>query len=103
MQEGDTPEDAAPLIDEYCAEVPDQCTDGKVNIELQYSGPSTTQTAIMDLLVDGWKDYFNVTRQELLQSAHITEVALGAYQVVTWRQFGAIEPDNDGVARVPPP
>ena len=55
------------------------------------------QTQIMDLLIAGWQDYFNVTRQELLQTAHITDVAFGEYDVVTWRQFGAIEPDNEVV------
>lgn len=93
VQEGNDPDAAAPLIAEYCADVPDQCTDGKVNIELQFSGPSVTQTLIMDLLIAGWQDYFNVTRQELLQDDHITEVATGAWQVVTWRQFGEIEPE----------
>lgn len=97
VQEGNSPELAAPLIVEYCAEVPENCTDNKVNIELQYSGPSVTQTLIMDLLVDSWEDYFNVTRQELLQTDHITEVAFGSYDVVTWRQFGQIEPDNEVV------
>ncbi|MEQ8840000.1 MAG: ABC transporter substrate-binding protein [Acidimicrobiales bacterium] len=103
VQEGNTPELAAPLIVEYCAENPvneagdPMCTNGKVNMELQYSGPSVTQTLIMDLFINGWEDYFNVTRQELLQTDHITEVAFGLYDVVTWRQFGAIEPDNEVV------
>ena len=97
QQVTDSPELAAPLIAEYCAEVPESCTNGKVNMELQYSGPSVTQTLIMDILVNGWKDYFNVTREELLQTDHITDVAFGNYNVVTWRQFGAIEPDNEVV------
>jgi len=103
VQEGNMPELAAPLIAEYCSESPvnDQgdpmCTNGKVNIELQFSGPSVTQTLVMDLLIDGWEDYFNVTRQELLQTDHITEVAFGLYDVVTWRQFGAVDPDNEVV------
>lgn len=96
-QEGNEPDRAAPLIAEYCAEVPEFCTNGKVNMELQFSGPSVTQTLIMDLLINGWEDYFNVTREELLQTAHITDVAFGAYDVVTWRQFGAVDPDNEVV------
>ncbi len=97
VQEGNTPDLAAPLIVEYCAEVPESCTDGKVNMELQFSGPSVTQTLIMDVLSQGWQDYFNITRDQLLQSDHILEVAFGLYDVVTWRQFGAVEPDNEVV------
>jgi len=103
VQEGNMPDLAAPLIAEYCGENPVNaegeplCTDGRVNIELQFSGPSVTQTLIMDLLINGWEDYFNVTRQELLQTDHITEVAFGLYDVVTWRQFGAVDPDNEVV------
>ncbi len=103
VQEGNMPDRAAPLIAEYCGENPVDaegeplCTNGKVNMELQFSGPSVTQTLIMDILIDGWEDYFNVTRQELLQPAHIQEVAFGLYDVVTWRQFGAADPDNEVV------
>ena len=45
VQEGNDPDAAAPLIAEYCSESPvngagdPQCTNGKVNIELQFSGP----------------------------------------------------------------
>jgi peptide/nickel transport system substrate-binding protein len=101
VQEGNTPELAAPLIADYCSEDPvnaqgdPMCTNGKVNMELQFSGPSVTQTLTMDILVNGWEDYFNVNRQELLQTAHITDVAFGLYDVVTWRQFGAVDPDNE--------
>lgn len=97
VQEGDTPDLAAPLIVEYCGENPDQCTDNKVNMNLQYSGPSVVQEDVADILIDGWSDYFNVEREVLLQDDHITEVALGQYQVVTWRQFGAPDPTADRV------
>ncbi len=97
VQEGDVPDQAQPLIEEYCAEVPDSCTDGKVNIELQYSGPSVIQDRIADILTDGWEPYFNVTRDVLLQDDHITQVAIAQYDIVTWRQFGAENPDVDMV------
>ena len=97
VQEGNMPELAGPLVEAYCADVPDSCTDGKINMELQYSGPSVSQTRIADILTAGWEPYFNVTEQELLQDAHILEVATGAFQVVTWRQFGAVDPDNEVV------
>ena len=107
-QETNMGERAGPLVAAYCADNPGDyewpvfsgerrahCTNGKINVELQYSGPSVAQTRIADLLIDGWEDYFNVNAQELLQDQHITEVALGFYNVVTWRQFGAVDPDND--------
>ena len=90
-------EQAARLVEAYCADSPDQCSDGRINMELQHSGPSVIQTRIADLLVDSWEDHFNVTVQELLQDNHITEVALGQYDAVTWRQFGEVDPDNDVV------
>ena len=91
------PERARPLVEAYCADYPEKCTDGRIDIELQHSGPSVVQTHIADLLVDNWADHFNVTVQELLQDSHIVDVARGQYDVVTWRQFGAVDPDNDVV------
>ena len=90
-------ERAAPLVEAYCADSPDHCSGGRINMELQHSGPSVIQTRIADLLVDSWAQHFNVTVQELLQDNHITEVALGQYDAVTWRQFGEVDPDNDVV------
>ena len=95
QQETNMPERAGPLVAAYCADNPGNCTDGKINIQLQYSGPSVAQTRIADLLIDSWEDYFNITQDELLQDDHITEVVLGFWNVVTWRQFGAVDPDND--------
>jgi peptide/nickel transport system substrate-binding protein len=93
----DSPELAGPLVEEYCADVPDSCTDGKINMELQWSGPSVEQTRIAELLDEGWSEFFNVTFQELPQDQHIQETALGLYNVVTWRQFGAVDPWEDNV------
>ena len=97
VQEGNMPELAGPLVESYCADMPENCTDGKINMELQYSGPSVTQTRIADILTAGWEPFFNVTEQELLQDAHILEVAIGQFQVVTWRQFGSVDPDGEVV------
>ena len=94
-QETNMPERAGPLVAAYCADNPGNCTDGKINIELQYSGPSVAQTRIADLLIDSWEDYFDITQDEPLQDDHITQVVLGQYNVATWRQFGAVDPDND--------
>jgi len=95
VQETDMPELAGPLVAEYCADEPTRCTDGKVDIELQHSGPSTVQTRIADLLIDGWSDYFNVTVDEKLQDDHVLEVILGAFDAVTFRQFEEPAPEND--------
>ncbi len=94
-QETNMADRAGPLVADYCADFPDNCSNDKIDMELQYSGPSVIQTRIADLLIDGWKDYFNVTQDELLQDDHITQVALGQFDAVTWRQFGEIDPDND--------
>jgi peptide/nickel transport system substrate-binding protein len=103
---GDNPDRAVELVAAYCAERGSEqnpitgsptCTDGKVNIELQWSGPSTEQTRIADLLDQGWSVAFNVTFDELLQDEHILQTALGQYNVNTWRQFGAEDPLADNV------
>ncbi|MDP6322286.1 MAG: ABC transporter substrate-binding protein, partial [Acidimicrobiales bacterium] len=96
-QEADMPEMAAPLVAEYCGDNPDNCTDGKINMEFQYSGPSVLQDRIFDVLSAGYEPYFNVTKDMLLQDAHITQTAIGQFDFLTWRQMGARNPDGDGV------
>ena len=105
-QEHDDPDAAIALVAEYCAErgadentvlgTP-TCTDGKINMELQWSGPSVIQTRIADLLDEGWKVAFNVTFNELLQDEHIAQTAFGQFNVNTWRQFGNANPTGDNV------
>lgn len=97
QQEADQPELVAELVDSYCADFPDNCTDGKIDMEFQWSGPSVVQTRIAELLDEGWSIGFNVNFQELPQDAHIQEVAFGVYDAVTWRQFGAVNPGDDQV------
>lgn len=108
VQEADNPERAVELATEYCAErgtetnpvldVP-TCTDGKINIELQWSGPDIVDTRIAELLNNdgGWKDAFNVTYDEIVQDEHILQTAFGQYNTLTWRQFGATNPLDDNV------
>lgn len=105
-QEADDPEAAIALAAEYCAErgteentvlATTTCTDGKINMEFQWSGPSVTATRIADLFDEGWSVAFNVTFNELLQSPHIAETAFGQYNVNTWRQFGADDPGPDNL------
>ena len=97
VQEADMPDRAGPLVEEYCAEVPDECTDGRIDMEFQWSGPSVVQTRIAELFDQGWSEFFNVNFQEVPEDAHIQETAFGLYDVVTWRQFGAPNPGNDQV------
>jgi peptide/nickel transport system substrate-binding protein len=107
VQVGDDPAASLALVAEYCAEKgadintvlgTPTCTDGKINIELQWSGPDVNQTRIGDLLDAGWTEGgFNVTFDELAQDAQIQQAALGQYNVVTWRQFGAEDPSIDDV------
>lgn len=97
VQEADMIDQAVALAAEYCGEVAANCTDGKINMEYQWSGPSVIQTRIADLMIDSWSAAFNVTRDELLQDEHIQQTALGQYNVNTWRQFDPPEPATDNV------
>lgn len=96
-QEADQPELVADLVASYCADYADNCTDGKIDMEFQWSGPSVVQTRIAELLDEGWSVGFNVDFQELPQDGHIQEVAFGVYDAVTWRGFGAVNPGDDQV------
>jgi peptide/nickel transport system substrate-binding protein len=97
IQQGDDPDAAVELASAYCADFPENCSDGKINMEYQWSGPSVVQTRIADLLTEGWSSAFNVTFDELPQDEHILQVATGQYNAVTWRQFGKPDPRIDGV------
>ncbi|HWL44615.1 MAG TPA: ABC transporter substrate-binding protein [Ilumatobacter sp.] len=106
VQVGDDADRAVALAAEYCAErggetnpVTNQptCSNGKINIEYQWSGPSVSQTRLADVLVDGWGAAFNVTRDEKLQDQNILEVVTGGYNAVSWTQFNDPEPINDNV------
>jgi len=97
VQEADQPDLVAPLVESYCGDFPDNCTDAKIDMEFQWSGPSVVQTRIAELLDEGWSVGFNVEFQELPQDAHIQEVAFGVFDAVTWRQFGAPNPADDRV------
>ena len=96
-QEADEPDKAVALAAEYCGEKPENCADGKINMEFQFSGPSVVQTRIAEILDEGWSVAFNVTFDELNQQQHIQQTALGQYNVNTWRQFGADDPFADNV------
>ena len=48
-------------------------------------------------MIEGWGDSFNVEIQTIPQDEHIQEAALGQYNAVLWRQFGAEDPALDNV------
>ena len=95
VQEHDMPEKSGPLVDSYCADFPENCTDGKINMEFQFSGPSVIQERVYDILSAGWEPFFEIEKQMILQDDHITQTAIGQYNWVTWRQMGARNPDGD--------
>lgn len=106
VQVGDDPAQAALLAAEYCAERVDDvnprtgaptCRDGKIVIEYQYAGPSVIGTRIADLMVAGWSSVFDVEVTEVFQDDLIQNAALGAYNTVQWRQFGAVDPAADNI------
>ncbi len=101
---GDNPDRAVELAAEYCAERGTEdnaitgtptCTDGKINMEFQWSGDGVVDLRIADLLEEGWSPAFNVTPDNVAQDEHIQQTALGQYNVNTWRQFGAEDPSVD--------
>jgi peptide/nickel transport system substrate-binding protein len=97
VQVSDDPEQAAALAGEYCAEVPTSCTDGKINMTYTYAGPSVIGTRAAEFLKESWSPTFNVELIEVPQDDLIQTVALGQYNVVGWRQFGATDPALDNV------
>ncbi len=94
-QADDMPELAGPLIEAYCGDVPDQCTDGKVNIEYQTDGPSAALERIATIIRDAWSPFFNIELQVVPNDTHIQEVIFGQYDVATWRYHGFSDPDVD--------
>ena len=106
IQEGDMPDEAAALVAEYCADRGSEenpilgtptCTDGKINMEYQFAGPSVTGTRAAEILDEGWKNSFNVTFDELALDANVQALVLGQYNVTLSRQFGAVDPAIDRI------
>lgn len=93
VQNKDQPDLAAPLIDAYCGDFPENCTDGRVDIEYQNNGPSLVLENIQDVIATGWEPYFNITHQVIPQDEHINEVVFGLFDVATWRYHGFLDPE----------
>ena len=96
-QETNMAERAGPLVEAYCADNPENCSGGRINMELSFDGPSVENLRIAELQQDAWEEFFNVTPVEILQDKLINQVVLGNYNVVNWRQFGSVDPDNEAL------
>ena len=92
----DMPELAAPLIEAYCADVPDQCTDGRVNMSFQHD-VSAENDDLAILVSDAWTDLFNVEVVVVPNDQHIFDVFLGVYDVATWRIPAWPDPDIQSI------
>lgn len=88
------PERAAEIAADYCADVPDQCDGDRIKFQYKTT-PSADNNEIYETLAQMWSDIVAVERVPVEQAAFIQEVALGNYQAVLWRQFGAVDPDSD--------
>ena len=96
VQVTDSPELAAPLVESYCADVPDQCTDGRINIEYQHD-VSDALSRMQVIVADAWSEFFNIELQVVPNDLHIQEVTLGVYDAATWRYHGFADPDIDSI------
>ncbi len=88
------PAAAAAVAAEYCADVPDQCDGDKIKFEYKTT-PSVENDQIFQVLEEMWGDVATVAKVPVEQAAFITEAAVGNYNAVLWRQFGATDPDSD--------
>jgi len=85
---------AAAIAAAYCADVPDQCDGEKIKFEYKTT-PNVDNDLIFQALSEMWGDVVTVTKVPVEQAAFITEAAVGNYNAVLWRQFGATDPDSD--------
>ncbi|MBG7604387.1 MAG: hypothetical protein IZT58_07105 [Actinobacteria bacterium] len=92
VQQGDDPVAAAALAAEYCADVPDGCSDGKIDVKFQFPSTGVVGARQAEILDRGWGEVFNVDFDQLSQPEHIQQVAFGQYQAALWRAFGSLEP-----------
>jgi len=88
------PAAAADLIAEYCGDVPAQCDGGKVKVSYKTT-PTPDNDEVFQLMSDFWGDIVSMEKTPVEQAQFITDAALGNYQIVLWRQFGAVDPDQD--------
>ena len=89
------PERAGPLVAEYCAEHPQNCSDGRINMRFGVSGPSVNSDRTVELMAATWGEFFNLDTSVKPLDELIVDVALGNYDVALADAFGSVDPDND--------
>ena len=96
-QKTNMPEKAGPLVESYCADHPQNCSDGRINMRFGTPGPSVESDRAVDLLADAWDEFFILDTTVEPLSEMIVDVVLGNYDVVLVSAFGAVDPDNDAI------
>ena len=96
-QETNMPERAAPLVAAHCADFPENCSGGRINMRFGLPGPSVESDRAVDLLVDMWGEFFNVEPDVKPLQDLLIDVVLGNYDVALAVAFGAVDPDNDSL------
>jgi len=86
---------AQSLIDEYCTDVPAECDGGKITFEYKTT-PSPDNDLFFQTVQELWSPLATISKIPVEQAAFITEAAVGNYEMVLYRQFGALDPDYDG-------
>jgi ABC-type transport system substrate-binding protein len=88
------PAEAQRLAGEYCADVPASCDGSRITFEYKTT-PSPENEEVYQTLAEMWGDVASMSRVPVEQAQYIQDVALGSYNAVLWRQFGAVNPDSD--------
>ena len=96
-QETNMGERSGPLVEAYCADLPQNCSGGKINMRLGIPGPSVEADRTVDLLVSTWGEFFNVDATIKPLQDLLIDVVLGNYDVALADAFGAVDPDNDAL------
>ena len=96
-QETNMADRAGPLVEAYCADLPQNCSGGKINMRLGIPGPSVESDRAVDLLVATWGEFFNVDASVKPLQDLLIDVVLGNYDVAQADAFGAVDPDNDAL------
>ena len=96
-QEADMPDEAVAMAAEYCADLPENCSNGKINMGYMFVEGTVVGQRSAELMEKGWSVAFNVDFDLNNQQQHIQNAALGWYNAVAWRQFGSYRPEGDNV------
>ena len=95
VQETNMPERAGPLVESYCADFPQNCSDGKINMRFGMPGPSVEGDRAVDLQVATWGEFFNLDTTQKPLDELLIDIVFGNYDVAFGVAFGSVDPDND--------